>query len=161
MLKTFYACLFCSVLAVPFLGSSSAHAVTIVNHFGQCLEDRYGDTTDRNPIVSRQCFGLFSQQWKWFAGTITGIGTDQSFPNGTTSSKCLTAFGSTDGTPVTMVECQSAISRLQDWFYLYPGQIFNVGLQKCLTVEDPTQETQLTVRTCDPNNGNQLFSLRS
>jgi hypothetical protein len=31
MLKSLYAYLLCSVLAVPFLGSSSAHAFTIVS----------------------------------------------------------------------------------------------------------------------------------
>jgi hypothetical protein len=63
MSKTSHFFLLWSVLAVPFLGSLSAHAFTIVNPFGQCLEDRDGDTKDQNPIVARRCFGLFSQQW--------------------------------------------------------------------------------------------------
>jgi hypothetical protein len=149
------------VVAASCFGASSAHAFTIVNHFGQCVEDSSGATEDRNPIISRQCFGLFSQQWAWNSGLITGIGTGQQGDPGTSLEKCLTAFGSADGTPVTLIECQPAIQRLQTWFYLYPGLIFNAGLGKCLNVEDPAQFTQLKVRTCDQTNGNQLFSLRS
>jgi hypothetical protein len=45
--------------------------------------------------VAQPCTGSFFQQWKWDEGAITGIGTGI-IPN---SSKCLTAFGSADGTP--------------------------------------------------------------
>jgi Ricin-type beta-trefoil lectin domain len=75
--------------------------------------------------------------------------------------KCLTAFGSADGTPVTLIACQDVLHGLQKWIYIYPGQIVNVGLGKCLTVEDPIDGLHMTVRTCDTNNGNQYWSLRS
>jgi len=43
-MKTLHFLLLCSVLAVPFLGSSNAHAFTIINRFGQCLQPEFGDT---------------------------------------------------------------------------------------------------------------------
>jgi Ricin-type beta-trefoil lectin domain len=149
--------LLCSVLAVPFLGSSNAHAFTIVNRLGQCLQTQFGGTTDQTPIVGEPCTGSFFQQWKWDEGAITGIGTGI-IPN---SSKCLTAFGSADGTPVTLVECQPVLHGLQKWIRGFPGQIVNVSLSKCLAVEDPTAGTQMTVRACDPNNPNQSWALRN
>jgi hypothetical protein len=63
MPKASHFFLLCGVLAAPFLGASSAHAASIVNHFGLCLDDQSGATQDRNPIVARRCFGLFQQQW--------------------------------------------------------------------------------------------------
>ena len=159
MPKTSHFFLLCSVLAVPFLGSLSAHAFTIVNPFGQCLEDRDGEherpNPDRGQVLLRALFpavevgsGFYNRhpsarQW-------TGIGR-------TRIAKCLTAFGSADGTPVTLVTCQRVLHGLQKWIHVFPGQIINVSLGKCLTVEDPIAGTQMTVRTCDPNNGNQLL----
>ncbi len=70
MRKITYVFLLGSLLAVPFLGSSSAHAATIVNNFGLCLDDQSGDTRPENPIVARRCFGLFQQQWKWRIGKV-------------------------------------------------------------------------------------------
>jgi Ricin-type beta-trefoil lectin domain len=161
MPKTSHFFLLCSVLAVPFLGSSSAHAFTIINQFGQCLEDRGGDTTDRTPIVNQICSGRFPQQWNWDQGSITGIPAPAVDGSGGTFPTCLTAFGSADGTPVTLVTCHAALRGLQKWIRGFPGQIINVSLGKCLTVENSTPGTQMTVRTCNPANGNQLWSLRS
>ena len=157
MPKTSRFFLLCSVLAVPFLGSSNAHAFTIINRSGQCLQPEFGETDDQTPIVAEPCIGAFFQQWKWDAGAITGIGTGI-IP---LSSKCLTAFGSADGTPVTLVECQPALQGLQKWIRGFPGQIINQSLSKCLAVEDSTAGTQMTVRACDPNNPNQSWVLRS
>ena len=162
MPKTSRFFLLCSMLAVPFLGSSNAHAFTIINRFGQCLQPAFGDTDDQTPIVGEPCVGAFSQQWKWDGGAIMGIGTGIILPgNQTVSSKCLTAFGSADGTPVTLVECQPALQGLQKWIRGFPGQIINVSLSKCLAVENSTAGTQMTVRACDPNNPNQSWVLRS
>jgi ricin-type beta-trefoil lectin protein len=161
MPKTSHFFLLCSVLAVPFLGSSSAHAFTIINQFGQCLEDRGGDTTDRTPIVNQICSGRFPQQWNWDQGSITGIPAPAVDGSGGTFPTCLTAFGSADGTPVTLVTCHAALRGLQKWIRGFPGQIINVSLSKCLAVEDPTAGTQMTVRACDPNNPNQSWALRS
>jgi hypothetical protein len=108
MSKTSYFLLLCSVLAVPFLGSSSARAFTIINQFGQCLEDRGGDTTDRTPIVNQICTGRFPQQWNWDGGSITGIPAPALDGSGGTFPTCLTAFGNADGTPVTLVTCHAA-----------------------------------------------------
>ena len=157
MSKTSRFFLLCSVLAVPFLGSSNAHAFTIINRSGQCLQPEFGDTDDQTPIVAEPCIGAFFQQWKWDAGAITGIGTGI-IP---LSSKCLTAFGSADGTPVTLVECQPSLQGLQKWIRGFPGQIVNVSLSKCLAVENSIAGTQMTVRACDPNNPNQSWVLRS
>jgi hypothetical protein len=56
--RAFYVFLFllCSLLAVPILGASNAHAATIVNFEGGCLSDQFSDTADHNPIVVVTCF---------------------------------------------------------------------------------------------------------
>lgn len=162
MTRSFCALLAASVLAVPFLGASNAHAASIVNHFGLCLDDQSGATQDRNPIVARRCFGLFEQQWKLAGSSIMGIGTGETGDPGQPShSKCLTIFSSAEGAPVLLVECQKVLQtrRLQNWNYS-GGQIHSTLNGLCLT-NNGTPDTPVTLQTCDPANSGQFWSIRS
>jgi hypothetical protein len=161
MPKTSHFFLLCSVLAVPFLGSSSAHAATIVNSFGLCLDDQSGATEDRNPIVARRCFGLFQQQWKLSGPSIMGIGTGETGDPGTIHSKCLTIFSTAVGAPVLLSECQRVlqIRKLQNWNYS-GGQIHSQLNGLCLT-HSGSPDTPVTLQTCDPSNSGQFWSIRS
>jgi hypothetical protein len=162
MLKTSQIFLLWGVLAVPFLSASSAHAATIVNHFGLCLDDQSGATQDRNPIVARGCFGLFQQQWELNGPLILGIGTgetgDPGQPNHT---KCLTIFSEAEGAPVLLVECQGVlqIRKLQNWNYS-GGQIHSQLNGLCLT-HNGTPDMPVTLQTCDPANSGQFWAIRS
>jgi Ricin-type beta-trefoil lectin domain len=73
--RAFYVFLFllCSLLAVPILGASNAHAATIVNFEGGCLSDQFSDTADHNPIVVVTCFDGPFRQWKWERLAIQGL----------------------------------------------------------------------------------------
>jgi hypothetical protein len=114
MPKTSQVFLLCGVLTLPFLGSSSAHAATIVNAFGLCLDDQSGATQDRNPIVARRCFGLFEQQWQLNGSSIMGIGTGETGdPGQPNHSKCLTIFSTAEGATVLLVECQRVLRNPQ------------------------------------------------
>ena len=153
MPKTSHSFLLCSMLAAaPFLGAPHVHAASIVNHFGLCLEDQSGATMDRNPIVGRGCFGLFSQQWKLSGSSIMGIGTGETGDPGQPShTKCLTVFSTAEGAPVLLSECQEVLQtrKLQNWNYA-GGQIQN-----------GTQFAPVTLQTCDPGNPGQFWSIRS
>ncbi|WP_045227168.1 RICIN domain-containing protein [Methyloterricola oryzae] len=162
MAKIFHAYLLCGALAAPFLGPSNAHAASIVNHFGWCLDDQSGSTQDRNPIVARQCFGLFEQQWRLAGSSIMGIGTGETGDPGQPShSKCLTIFSGAEGTPVLLVECQRVlqIRRLQNWNYS-GGQIHSTLNGLCLT-HNGISDTQVTLQTCDSGNPGQFWAIRS
>jgi Ricin-type beta-trefoil lectin domain len=161
MPKASHFFLLCGVLAAPFLGASSAHAASIVNHFGLCLDDQSGATQDRNPIVARRCFGLFQQQWGLAGSSILGIGTGETGdPGQPNHSKCLTIFSAAEGTPVLLVECQRVlqIRRLQNWNYS-GGQIHSQLNGLCLT-HNGTPDTPVTLQTCNGSSG-QLWSIRS
>ena len=161
MPKTSQVFVLCGVLALPFLGSPSAHAATIVNAFGLCLDDQSGATQDRNPIVARRCFGLFEQQWQLNGPSIMGIGTSETGdPGQPNHSKCLTIFSTAEGAPVLLVECQRVlqIRKLQNWNYS-GGQIHSQLNGLCLT-HNGTPDTPVTLQTCNGSSG-QFWSIRS
>ena len=161
MLKTFYVLLLGSMLAAPVLGPSSAHAATIVNSFGLCLDDQSGATQDRNPIVARRCFGLFQQQWKLSGSSIMGIGTGETGnPGQPAHAKCLTIFSTVEGAPVLLAECQSVLQtgRLQNWNYS-GGEIHSQFNGLCLT-QNGTPDAPVTLQTCNRSSG-QFWFIRS
>src|SRR5215831_17402650 len=149
MSKTSRCFFLCTVLVVLCLGASSAHAASIVNLFGMCLDDESGATQDRNPIVARRCFGLFEQQWQLFGSSILGIGTGETGnPGQSNHAKCLTIFSGVEGTPVLLVECEPVlqIRKLQNWNYS-GGQIHSQLNGLCLT-HNGTPDTPVTLQTC-------------
>jgi hypothetical protein len=161
MSKASYFFLLCGVVAAPFFSASSAHAATIVNAFGLCLDDQSGATQDRNPIVARRCFGLFEQQWKLNGSSIMGIGTGETGdPGQPTHTKCLTIFSTAEGAPVLLVECQRVlqIRKLQNWNYS-GGQIHSQLNGLCLT-HNGTPDIPVTLHTCNGSSG-QFWSIRS
>ncbi len=146
MSKAFQGFLFCSALAVPFLGSSTAHAATFVNFEGGCLTDLYGVTANRNPIGVFPCHGTFAQKWKWARFKILGLGTHDWLGTGS-AGKCVEVAGdaTADGTPVQLVQCNG--TGAQQWNY-NNGHIINVRSGKCLD-DDGVSVIQARIRTCN------------
>ncbi|MDQ6867210.1 MAG: RICIN domain-containing protein [Pseudomonadota bacterium] len=156
MSKAFHVFLLCSVLSLPILGSSNAHAATFVAvGTGACLTDQFGNTANGNPTQALQCFGTFSQQWLWVGFAIQGIGTTA------VGGKCVDVQGggTADGTPVQLFDCNG--TGAQQWNY-NNGQIINVRSRKCLDIGDATNGTRATIRTCNFNGGTfQVWAIRN
>jgi hypothetical protein len=83
MPKALRVFLLCSLLSVPFLSFSPAHAATFVNGtIGQpCLDVRGAKVstgTNNVPVQPSPCNGAFSQQWNFEGFTIQGLGSTAS-----------------------------------------------------------------------------------
>ncbi len=113
-----------------------------------------GNTANGNPIQALQCFGIFSQQWKWEGLAIKGIGTTGEL------GKCVDVAGGTaDGTPAQLFQCNGIST--QRWKY-NNGQIINVRSGKCLDIGDATNGARATIRTCNFNGGTiQVWAIRN
>ena len=66
MSKAFQGFLLCSVLSLPFLGSSNAHAALIINNaLSKCLDVKFNNTANGTPLRSVLCSATFGDQWRW------------------------------------------------------------------------------------------------
>ena len=156
MTKASHFFLLCSLLSAPIFGSSTASAATLVagTFTGgvACLTDSNRNTADGNPILAFQCFEQMSQQWKWEALAIQGIGTSDGV------GKCVTAIGTAFGTPVQLFRCNG--SRAQEWIY-QNGQIKNPVSGGCLDVGDGANGTLARIQFCNFNGGTvQTWAIR-
>jgi Ricin-type beta-trefoil lectin domain len=160
MLKAFHILLLFSLLSLPFLGSSAAHAFIFVT-FGDkaCLEVRDGNTANRTPIQAGRCLATFPQQWKWNGFQVTGIGT--SFTNRLGKCVEVAGGGTADGTPIQLFDCTG--SGAQQWTY-ENGAIKNVRSGKCLDVGNGTPFEQVgaqaRIQTCN-GRFSQRWTIRS
>jgi hypothetical protein len=145
MSKAFQNFLLCSVLAVPFLGASTAHAAgaMFVSETGACLDVRGGSTANRTPVQAFRCNATFAQQWNFDGTTIRGIGTTNHF------AMCVAVSGGgiADGTPVLMTFCNSSTAQL--WVYDH-GHLVNFASHKCLDIQALGRDgTPATIQPCN------------
>jgi Ricin-type beta-trefoil lectin domain len=157
MSKAFQGFLLCSVLSLPFLGSSNAHAALIINNaLSKCLDVKFNNTANGTPLRSVPCSATFGDQWRWIGLAIKGIGTGTSGAAG----KCVDVAGggTADGTLVQLFDCNG--TGAQQWIFSN-GQIINVRSGKCLDVGDGSNLTQARIRFCNSAIDSQRWALRS
>jgi Ricin-type beta-trefoil lectin domain len=131
MPKTIFVCLLCSLLSVPILAGSKAHAALIVNaDSGKCLDVKFANTANRTPIRSVPCTASFSQQWKWEGLFLKGIGTSEP---GVSKYLDVLGAGTADGTLVQLFQCNG--SGAQQWQFTN-GRLVNLHSGKCLDIGD-------------------------
>jgi hypothetical protein len=159
MPKALHVVLLCSLVPVPFLGSSTAHGALIVNvETSKCLDVKFANTANGTPIRSVPCGGVFSQQWKWEDIFIKGIGTSEPGVG-----KCIDVLGggTADGTLVQLFQCNG--TGAQQWQFTN-GRIVNLRSGKCLDLGDGSNSTQAKIRKirfCNFASPSQNFALRS
>ncbi|MER6765474.1 MULTISPECIES: ricin-type beta-trefoil lectin domain protein [Amycolatopsis] len=121
-------------------GGSAGHSGRITGYRGLCLDDRWADRTNFNPVQVYTCNGTPAQQWtRVEAGsTLRVLG------------KCLDVrFGGTgNGTPVDLYDCNS--TGAQVWIPEGNGALYNPQSGKCLddTGWSTTPGTQAQIWDC-------------
>ncbi|WP_194893200.1 ricin-type beta-trefoil lectin domain protein [Catenulispora pinisilvae] len=104
---------------------------------GLCLDDRFSNSADDNPVQAYTCNTSFAQQWNLSSKTLRAFG------------KCLdiTLGGTASGTPVDLYRCNQTGAQL--WEPQPNGELLNPQSGRCLT--DPGSGgsgTQLDVEDC-------------
>jgi hypothetical protein len=164
MSKTFQGFLLCSLLSLPILGSSNAHAAgaMFVSETGACLDVKGGNTADGTPVQASRCSANFAQQWNFGAADVGGLLTSDIRGIGTSNGfgKCVDVKGHqrADGTPVLMFHCTG--SPEQGWGYIN-GHLINNASQKCLDIQAlGTDGTLATIQPCNAFARGQIWRIQ-
>ena len=148
----------------------SLNQMAIVNAAGGCLTVPDNQTNSGTAVQLITCNGGSNTVWQSGAvpGQIQGIGTETAGTRVVT--RCLTATGSTPGSPVVIQACRKSPDTKQAWSIerstalgFQANQMFLVdGDGLCLDATKPRSGTPLVVGTCtDPGAGHeQLWAVQ-
>lgn len=157
MIKSSRVFLLCSLLSVPFLGFSSAHAASFVNatagNTGPCLEVLNANISSGTGAVDAYtCNGTFAQQWNFEGVIVQGLGTTSS------GAYCLDVFanGTANGTAVDYTHCNGTTA--QQWYYVNHALVASHA-NKCLDVGTGSVPLPAVINTCNGSAG-QIWSIR-
>jgi hypothetical protein len=125
----------------------------LVDHLsGKCLDVEGGGYGNGTRIDEYDCNGTGAQQWVY--NSTEGIITNPA------SGRCLdTGWGTTDGSPIEIADCNPQLTGNQQWRLQTDGTILNTYSNKCLNIwgGNPANGTPIELYECTATS-NELWS---